>query len=165
MAVDINNIKTQIKSILDTANTTTGAYDRSTGLKTRVRKVFKVNPLKIPILASYYPFVTVFMDTKDIEQTNINTTFKIAKFGADLNLSIVAGVWEPQLVDFTEDEADEQIEVLMENIEEVLRRSHTLNGAVKWARLERVQYHALSIDEETHVRYGEGSLLARVDEY
>lgn len=165
MALDLNNIKTQFKSILDAANTTTAAYDLSTGLNTRVQTIAKVNPLKIPQYASYYPYVTAYVDTKDIEQTNINRNFKDAKFGADINLLIVGAVWEPQQSVFNEDEADEQIETLMENIEEIMRRNFTLNGTVKWCRVEKTEYHSLPIEEETHLRYGVSSLVVRVDEY
>jgi len=165
MAIDINNIKTQFKSIMDAANTTTAAYDLSTGMNTRVQSIFKVNPLKIPVSSSYYPYVTIYADTKDIQQTNINTNFKIAKFGANLNLLVVASVWEPQQFDMTEDEGDEQIEVLMENIEEILRRNHKLNASVGWCKFDRVEYHTLPIEEQTHIRYGVGTLIARIDEY
>jgi len=165
MAVNISGIKTQFKSIMDTANDIDATYDLSTGLNKRVVKVFKINPLKIPITATKYPYVTIYMETKEIEQTNINTTFKIAKFGANLNMLVVGGVWETRFTNETEDNADEEIEKLMENIEEILRRNHTLNGTVKWCKFEGVEYHTIQLSEEVYLRCGVGKLKVRIDEY
>ena len=165
MAVNISDIKTQFKSIMDAANIVGATYYLSTGMNKPVNKVFKVNPLKIPITATKYPYVTIYSDIKDIQQTNINTTFKIAKFGANLSMLVVGGVWETKVTNETEDNADEEIEKLMENIEEILRRNHTLNGTVKWCKLERVEYHTLPISEDVHIRYGVGNLMVRIDEY
>lgn len=163
MAVDVNAIKTNIKSILDTANTTGAAFDLSTGLNTRVQRVLKVNPLKIPIQPSLFPYVTCYISNKDIEQVTIAKDMKTGKRMADIRVNLIGAVWEQLTTNINEDEADEQIEVLMENVEEVLRRSFTLNNSVRWSTPRAVSYHALKLDEETHMRVGLLELMTKVE--
>ena len=67
--VDIDGIKTQIKSILDTANTTTASpIDLSAGLRRRVQKVLKIHPLKIYTEPVLFPWVSMYIESKEIEQ-------------------------------------------------------------------------------------------------
>lgn len=163
MAVNINDIKTQFKSIMDTANTTTAAFDLSAGLNTRVQKVLKINPARIQPQASFFPWVTIFADKKDISHQTISKDLLTAKRMGDIRFSVVGAVWEQSYTDATEDEADENIEVLMENVEEVVRRNFKLNNTVSWSKTEDVSYHSLPLDEQTHMRVGVMSLVCRVD--
>lgn len=163
MTVNISGIKTQFKSILDTANTTTAAFDLSSGLATRVQKVLKVNPTRISPQASFFPWVTISADKKDVEQTTIAKDQITAKRAGELSFNVVGAVWEQTVSDVTADDADEQIEKLMENVEEVVRRNFKLGNTVNWSKTEQVSYHSLPIDEETHMRVGVLTLTCRVD--
>lgn len=163
MAVDLSNIKTQFKSILDAANTTTAAYYLSTGLNTKVQKVLKVNPSKITPQASFFPWVTIFADRKDIELTTIAKDQITGKRAGQISFNVVGAVWEPNFSEPTEDEADENIEILMENVEELVRRNFKLNNSVSWSRPDNVSYHSLAIDENEVMRVGVMELVCRVD--
>ena len=158
--VSITNIKTQIKSILDSANTTTGSpIDLSANLDTRVQQVLKVHPAKIYIDPGSFPFVSVFTENKDIEQQTMghkgNQTSALRR--ADLTLSIAAAVQEPLIETVKADESDENVETLMENIEEVLRANVNLNSSVTWAIPSNVAYHQEPWDEQTIIR---GALMS-----
>lgn len=163
MAIDLNNIKTQFKSICDTANTTTAIYDLSTGMDQRVSKVLRINPLKIPVQRSFYPYVTIYTDNKDIELLTIAKNQLTAKRRGEISYNVVGAVWEQKVSDITADDADEEIEKLMENIEEVVRRDFKLNDSVKWTKPESASYHTLLLDEQTHMRVGLFSLTAKIE--
>jgi len=163
MTVNLSNIKTQLKAVLDTANTTTAAFDLSTGLSTRVQKVLKVHPGLIPQQASFYPWVTTFVDKKEVEHATIAKDQITAKRMGTVTMKVVGGVWEPTVSDVTADAADEAIEKLMENVEEVVRRSFKLNNAVQWTKTEDVSYYAWPVKEDTHLRFGVLTLTAKVD--
>ena len=163
MSVNLNGIKTQFKAILDGANTTTAAYDLSAGLNTRVQKVLKVNPAMIEPQASFFPWVTIFVDKKAVEQTTIARDQITGKRAGEIGFSVVGAVWEQSFSDVTEDEADENIEVLMENVEEVVRRNFKLNNTVNWSKVEDVSYHSFPMGEQTHMRVGVMRLVCRVD--
>lgn len=165
MTVNLGNVKTQFKAILDTANTTTAAFDLSAGLNTRVQRVLKVNPARISPQASFFPWVTIFTDKKDVlsDKGTIAKDQITGRRMADVAFSVVGAVWEYNVADVVEDEADENIEILMENVEETVRRNFKLNGAVAWSKTEDVSYHSLPLDEQTHMRIGVLTLVCRVD--
>lgn len=163
MAIDISNIKSQFKSILDSANTATASYDLSTGMNTRVQKVLKVNPSKIQPQASYFPWVTIFTDRKAVELDTIGKDQITAKRVGDVNFSVIGAVWEQLVSSDVEDEADEMIEVLMENVEEVVRRNFKLGGSVRRSKPVDIEYHSLPIDETTNMRVGVMTLNCLVD--
>ena len=152
--IDIATIKTNIKSILDTANTTTGSpIDLSSGLSNRVQQVFKVNPNRIPIQADLFPFVTCFLNDKEIDQITMgHGTQTNALRQAVISISIMSAVCESAVSDITADTADENIEKLMENVEEILRSNTTISSSVNWAMPTNITYHTIQWDEETHVR-------------
>ena len=163
MSVDLNNIKTQIKSILDTANTTTATNDLSSGMVNRVQSVQKVNIQKIPIQSTLFPYVSISVDTKSIEQATIAKNQVNAKRLADIDIRVAGGVWDDDFSSLEEDAADEEIEKLMENIEEVLRENPDLNSSVLWQVPSDVTYHAFNdLDEETHMRIGIMTLECKV---
>lgn len=163
MAIDLLAIKTQFKSILDTANTTTAAFDLSSGMATRVQKVLTLNPSLISPQASFVPWVTITTDRKSVEQTTIAKDQITGKRRSDIRFSVVGAVWEQILTDITADPADNNIEKLMENVEEVIRRNFKLNNTVSWSKCDEVSYHALPIAEQTHMRVGVLTLTCRVD--
>lgn len=152
--IDLNDIKTQIKSLLDTANDTAASTDLSGSLVNRVNKVLKVNPAKIPIQASYYPAVTIYTDNKLIELDSMAATMSAGKRQATISLKIMGLIWNSNITTELEDPADEDCENLMENIEQILRDDYTLNGAVDWSKPTGVSYHDVPVDEEVHLRAG-----------
>ncbi len=161
--VDLNNIKTQIKSVFDTANTV-GALpiDLSANLSTRVQKVLTVHPDMIPLQASFWPFVTCYIDSKEINSDDISVNQQQSKRRARLKIVIVGGFYNENFVTDTKDPADEDINLLMENIELVLRGSHDLNASVKWQKPTDVQYYISPLNQKTHVRLGLLTLDAQV---
>jgi hypothetical protein len=165
MSLDLNNLKDQIQGIFETANTTTAARDLSSGLLKRVQKVLKVNPARIPIQASIYPCVTVFIGKKDIEQKSIGKSQANVKREGRIEVTVVGAVMNTTITSIDEDQADEDCESLMENIEEILRANETLAGTVTWSFPKGVTYHNLAIgmkDEEVHLRAGLLTLEAKV---
>lgn len=163
MAIDIGNIKTQFKSIMDTANTATADYDLSTGMDHRVAKVLKINPALIPVQTSFFPYVTISAGIKDIKLVTIIKNQQTAKRFGEISFNVVGAVWERLVSDVTDDDADEEIEKLMENVEEIVRRNFKLNDSVKWTMPESTEYHALPIGEETAMRVGLFSLTAKIE--
>lgn len=162
MAIDLNGIKTQLKSILDTANTTTATYDLSEGMDKRVQKVLKVNPLKIPIQPSFFPYITCYTDNKEIELDTIAKNQLTGRRQADISLQVIGAVWDSIISDPLLDDADEECERLMENIEEIIRRDFTLNDTVKWSKPESISFHSLPLDEQTSMRVGALTLNCKV---
>lgn len=154
MSINLNTIKTQIKSVLDTANTTTASVDLSSGLETRVQRVLTVNPGRIPVQSSWYPFVSIFIDSKNLEMKDIAINQINAKRRADINIKIVGAVWNSTVTDETKDPADDDCEKLMEQIEEIIRRNPTIDSNLLYSFPTDVTYHSANLDEESHLRIG-----------
>lgn len=164
MAVNISGIKSAFKTIFDAANTTTADYDLSAGLQTRVQRVLKVNPSKIAIQASLYPYVTCYANEKPIELTTIAGDQLKGRRSAEMIFNVIGAVWDENTTDPDVDDADEDIEKLMENVEEVLRRNFKLNNTVQWTKPDRVTYHTAPIaDEDAHLRIGWMQMIVKVD--
>jgi hypothetical protein len=162
MAIDLNNVKEQIQSILQTANTLTATQDLSSGLETRVQRILKVNPSRIPVAAHWYPFVTVYTDSKQIEAADFAKDQLSARRKAVLNLKLIGAVWNSTISDEEVDPADEDCEDLMENIEQILRANSTLAGVCSWSFPSGVTYHNANLDEGVHIRAGILDLQATV---
>jgi hypothetical protein len=163
VAIDLNGIKSAIKNVLDTANDTGAAYDLSAGMSKRVQRVLKVNPLNVPMQASFYPFVTVFVQRKTINLDTMAGDQLKGRRTAEISFSVVGSVWEQTVPNVDEVKADNQIEMLMENIEEVIRRDYKLNNTVLWSRPSSIEYHSYPMrDDSAHLRIGELNLLCKV---
>ncbi len=162
---DLNGIKTALKSLFDTANTTTASpIDLSSGLSNsqRVKKVLTVHPEFIRPQASFFPFVTCYVDEKQIDSDQIAGNQLNANRMSDLTINIVGAVFNANMTDVTKDPADDDINYLMENIELVLRSSPNLSGAVKWQKPTGINYFS-SQDLKGHIRYGVLILTAKVN--
>lgn len=163
--IDINNIKTQIKSLLDAANTTTASTDLSSGLSKRVQRVLKIHPLRIPIEAFSIPWVTVFTESKEVDVDQIthgsndrtNCTRR-----SELLVNVVGAVMNPIFTDIESDLASDEIEDLMENIEEILRANFNLNSSVKYHYPTRTTYYEDVYEEEAVFRAGVLELSCKV---
>lgn len=156
--VNFDTIKTGLKALLDAANTTTGSpIDLSSGMNTRVARVLKVHPGRIPIQPSHFPYVSMFVSDKAIEQLTVGSrgTQASSLRRGTLGIQIVGCCYEPFFADVNEDQGAENVEKLMENIEEIVRTTPNLNyTSTAWANPTRVQYEDVPFDEEAHLRAG-----------
>lgn len=160
---DLNGIKDELKSIFDTANTTTASpIDLSSGMTKRVLKVLTVNPDLIKPQASFYNFVTCYIKDKSIVRDQIAGTQLAAKRESDVSIEIVGAVFNQNFTDVTKDPADNDINLLMENIEQVLRSNPTINGKVKWQGPQNVSYFSSNLNQNNNVRIGILTLSAKV---
>lgn len=162
MALNLTGMKENIQTIFEDANTTTAAHDLSGSLTDRVQRILKLNPIKIPVQPSWYPYVTVYVDSKDINPADMAATQLQAKRRAEVDFNVVGAVWNSSVLTESEDDADDECEILMENIEEVLRRNQALGSLALWSFTRSVSYHSLAIDEEAHLRAGILTLRATV---
>ena len=161
--VDLVGIKNSLKTMFDDANTTTASpIDLSSSLATRVQKVLTVNPAMIPVQASYYPYVTSYIDTKSIVSDDIAVNQLNAKRRAKVDVFIVGAVWNNTFSTETKDPADDDINYLMENIELILRTNENITNKVIWQRPSDVSYLVSTLDEQTHLRAGLIKLAATV---
>lgn len=153
----LNELKEQIRYALFVNNTSTGAptQNLSDGLSRPVRTVLKINPDRLGAPHdNALPAVTVFTDSKDVEQVTIATNQLTGKRRAQVNLKVMGMVWEPHTSNLKTDPADEECEKLMENIERIIRAYDTLGGNVQWHIPTGVTYHSFTNSEETHFRAG-----------
>lgn len=153
-AIDLNNLKEQVQTLLQAANTTTASTDLSNGLETRVQRVLKVNPLRIPVQANWYPFVTCFIESKEIDLIQFAVNQLNTQRKSRVEMKVVGAVWNSSITDEEVDPADEDCEDLMENIEMILRANPTVAGVANWSTPTGVTYHNVSLDEGVHIRYG-----------
>ena len=162
--INISQLKTDIKSLFDSANTTTASpIDLSNGLSNRVQNVFKLNPEKLPIQASLFPALTMFVESKDITQDGIALNQVNARRKAEVDIKIMGAVWQNTYTNVSTDDADEEIEQLMENVEQILRNNPTLNNSqVNWALPLDCTFHTGILSEEAHMRAGVLSLRANI---
>lgn len=152
--IDFSAIKERIQSVLETANTTTASTDLSNGLSARIQKVVKINPERIPIQANIFNYVTIFVDSKDIDETAMAANQTNVKRKATVDLKILGVVWNPNVTALDEDAADNDCEKLMENVEHILRSDPTINSNAIWSHPTGVTYHSGPVAEESHMRAG-----------
>jgi hypothetical protein len=161
--INISNIKENVRFVLDQANTTTGSpIDLSSGLTTRVKQVMKVNPEKIKVDVNSYPCVTIFTNDKTIELKTIAKDQATGKRKCEMTFTVVGMVWNDLTSDYREDSADEDCEILMENVENVLRSYDTLGNVVAWQFPDKVTYHSVPYSEDAHFRVGVMDLKATI---
>lgn len=153
--VALNTIKSNLKSLFDSSNTTTASpIDLSSNLTKRVQKVLSVHPEFIPIQASHYPCVTCYISEKATPQDDIAKDQLSTKRKAEISIDVVGAVFNQNILDITKDPADEDINYLMENIELVLRSDPTLSGVVLYQRPTTCQYYSTIIGSTSHLRVG-----------
>lgn len=155
--VDINGIKEAIQNVLDAANTTTASpIDLSSGLSNskRVRKVLKIHPEMIKPQASFFPLVTCYIPEKTIKTETIKGSQLNNQRRATVEVSVLGSIYNSNLVTVDEDPADEDISLLMENIELILRGSTDLNTKVNWQRPSSCKYYTTVLNQQTHLRSG-----------
>jgi len=153
--VDLNNIKSELRSLFNSANTTTAnPIDLSSSLTRRVQKVLSVHPEFIPIQASHYPCVTCYISNKSMPSNDIAKDQLNSKRRGDISIDVVGAVFNQNFLDITKDPADEDINYLMENIELILRSSPSLNGSVLWQNPTSCEYYSTVLNSQVHLRVG-----------
>lgn len=161
--IDLDNLKTNIQSILSNANTTTADVPLSDNMVNGINSVLKLNPEVFPIEANCLPAVTTWIDGKTIEFQQIAVNQQNARRMATIDLKIVGFALNDSYTTYDEDSADNDCEYLMENIEEIIRRNPTINGIAKWTKPTTVTYHNLTLNDETHFRAGLMTLEVKID--
>ena len=156
--IPLNTIKSTLKGLLETANTTTGSpIDLSDSLVDRVRQVLEINIDRIPIQPSFFPCVTMFYDGKTVELQDIAKNMLNGRRRAEVDLKIVGVVWIDNINTTNyqyKDLADNECEQLMENIEQVLRNDPTVTNTINWGKTTDVSYHSFAYSEEANLRTG-----------
>jgi len=153
--VNINGIKESIRSILAGANTVGGSpIDLSEDLSTRIKNIYKVNPEKVMSIreANNLPGIAIHTARKVITPKTISQNLVNGLRQGVVTVTVTGLIWNPFTLTNSEDPADDDLELLMENIEKVLRSSPTLGDNAKWHFPTDVTYHSASFDEETHFR-------------
>jgi len=160
---DLNGIKTELKSIFDSANTTTASpIDLSNSLTTRVQRVMSVNPEMIKPQASFFPFVTSYIINKNVNSDDIAGNQLNSKRSSEITIEVCGAIWNSNLITVDKDPADGDINTLMENIELTLRGNPTLNGKVTWQKPDSIDYYVTRLDHQTHLRVGILRLTAKI---
>lgn len=163
--VDLTGIKTQIQTNLLAANTTTASpVYLSNGLASsnKVKSVLKVNPAMIKLQASLFPVVTCYVTNKNPRNDDIAVNQLSARREATITVEVCGAVWNSNFTSIDKDPADDDVNILMENIELTLRNDPQLNGKVKWQKPVEVKYYSAGLDDQTHLRYGILTLECRV---
>lgn len=154
--IDLNNLKEEIQTFLEDQNVSSGATirDLSSDMQNRVTAVFKKHPRHLINQASLMPCVTVFIDGKTINNTTVSPNQRTqAKRKAEISIQIAGMIWDNNFASNDDDEAEDDLESLMENIEEILRNDPTVDGAVDWLVCEGVEYFTL-YKESAHMLTG-----------
>ena len=159
MSLDLNTLKDQIQSVLEAANTTTAAVDLSSGIANskRVLTIKKINPDLIPSDLTIMPLVTVYLDSKTVTPQTIAKNQATGKRMGELDFKIMGIVYNDNHSTDDEDPAQEDIEHLMENIEQIFRNNPTFSGTIALTSMPtEVQYFsgAFRENEQTHIRGG-----------
>lgn len=156
---DLVGIKEAIQNVLDAANTTTASpIDLSYGLANskRVKKVLKVHPEMIRPQASFFPLVTCYISEKIINNETIAAGQLNSQRRSTVVVNVLGSVWNSNFSAVDEDPADEDINVMMENIELILRGATAtiLNGKINWQKPTGCKYYTTILNQQTHLRSG-----------
>lgn len=156
-------ILTNLKSIFDTANTTTGSpIDLSSDMSRRVNTVLTYNPNLIRPEANIFPLVTCFITGKEISDETMGKSQANIKRRATLSVDVVGAVWNDTYNAATDDPADKDIHYLMENIELILRSNEVISGVASWSMPDGVEYYNVVLAEDSHLRSGVIGLKATI---
>jgi len=159
--LNINDIRDKIQTVLNDANTTTASpVDLSSGLYERINKVCKFNPSDIEPQTSWFPCVSIHIDSKEITPAGIAVNQLISSRKATLSFKIIGMIYY-NLVSNPEDNLpEEEITTLMENIELILKSNATLDGLVLYQVPTGVDYWTQPYSDTDMLRVGEMSLEA-----
>lgn len=162
---DLTGLKKKFKTVLAAANTTTASIDLSGNMTKRVAQVTTFNPDKVFHQADLFPSLNVFTDNKDLTGSDIVKNQAVAKRRGEITLNIL-GAYQDFAVqdDNTNDEAADQLELMMENCEDILRNDPTLGNfsGLRFQIPNGIQYAISTFDEEVYFRAAIMSLKAVV---
>ncbi len=161
--IDLNGILTNLKTILDTANTSGASpIDLSSDMSRRVQTVAMLNPQKINPDAPEFPFVTCYITGKTMTDNSIGKSQSMIKRKAVVDIDVVGAVWNDTFNTAQDDPADKDIHYLMENIELILRSNENLAQSITWQLADKVEYYDVRLTEDAHLRSGILGLKATV---
>jgi hypothetical protein len=153
--VDLNNILEQIQYALEQANTTTGLpIDLSANLTNRVRAIHKINPASIEPDLSQYPAVTVWIERKDVEFMDISVNQTKGRRKATIDVKVAGIVYLDNYGTRDEHKASLERNILMENIERVLRGYDTFSSSVDKQRLTDSLLFDVPYSDQTNLKAG-----------
>ena len=151
--VNYKNVIDNIQSILKDWNKATATYDLSTNLDKRIGVISKRNPSFIVDQPSQLPAICIRIDNdtkafEEMSRTNLQASKK-----SELTFSIIGLLWYNPLLGNVDanDPSDDEIHYMAENVEEVLRRNHKLNGSVLYSYPESIDFYE-DLDEESYFR-------------
>lgn len=166
MAIEVRDIKNAIKTLLSDANTTTASVNLSGSLTSQVNQVLTVNVERLPIQPSFFPYVSIFTSEYPIQLLDISRDQRAGKRVAEINFKILGAVWVDNMNSSNfelKDLADDECEILMRNIEDVLRDFPNLNLAgVRNAYPNAVTFHSFPTQEGAHMRVGLMNFVVKV---
>lgn len=131
MALDVYAVGTALGTRLEGANTTT-AGGLSAGLSRKVQLIKRGRWDKTPILNTQYPAVLYRITSRDQEWSELGPT---ARRRNTLSAEVVGIVFESPST-----AAEQQMHLLADNIDTVLRGDLTLSNTVDWLLVERTEY-------------------------
>lgn len=154
--INVPSIKAEIKSILDSNNTTgSSILDLSSGMSKRLLRVATINPENYMLQSTQYPALTIHTLRKSIESRTIAKNQVNGKRLGRYTFSIAGLVWNQNFSsNIFNDPASDDLEHLMENTEYILRNYHDLNSNVTWQIPNDITYHSAAFDEQSHFRVG-----------
>lgn len=154
MALNLDAIKTAVQNVMTDNNTiTSGGLSES--LSDKVSFIAKTNPERIMFDVDKYPFVTSYFDNYAIVSDTHARNQTVGTRIATIDMKVVGGIWNPNFAARDSDPADDDLELLMRNIETVLRANTDLSATVDYHKPNDVRFHTF-VDEEddAHIRIG-----------
>ncbi|MHA1866629.1 MAG: hypothetical protein ACTSXD_01025 [Candidatus Heimdallarchaeaceae archaeon] len=136
---DINSLSDSIVNLLDKNNTTTSSYDISDGLAIRVKQIKKGYSKATPIPIQLYPTVFVELQTKKEEFSQLG---KSSRRKVNIVYDIVPVVYYKG-----REESDEQLLLLVQNIENLLRNKIDLSATVDFSVIEATDFDVIYRDD------------------
>jgi hypothetical protein len=140
MAIDIVSKLTSIKNLLEKNNTITSGDDISSGLTTRVRSFYtgvRGFAENKPIAKTQYPAICIELSSKlEILPDIGNNTKRDMEIYYDI-VTIVDHVESPGT---GREDSDEELIILAQNVEALLRGNITLSTTCDWCEIENTDY-------------------------
>lgn len=159
MALNLKTIQTAIANLITRNNTTTSSYDVSSGLNTRLQAVYIGDPFNSPVPNTAYPVCFVKLISKTEEHRQLGRS---AQRSATINFEITPVTMYGMAVGLGGQYSDEEVIVLSQNIENLLRNKITLSGTVSYCLNSGTRYED-KVGNDTWNKMAVISLECKVD--
>lgn len=162
MSLDINGIIEATQTILETANTTTASpLDLSSGLTNRVANIVKFSPVYINAQRDKIPAIHVWLESKDIDFKDISINQLNGRREGTLQIKVAGFVAMTNYITQDVNQSEQEVRILMENIEQVLRSNDKLSNTVDRQRITNVTYFDLPYTDEVNFKAAVLSMEAK----